>query len=75
MESPITVYYLYRDLDSGVSININEDDNKIGRHISSEQEALVLQSEMNRMHEWAVIWQINFNNNKCNTLQVGRNNT
>ena len=62
---------------SGISSNISKflDDTKIGRPISSDREAMVLQSELNRMHEWAVKWQMGFDINKCSTLHVGRHNT
>ena len=36
---------------------------------------MVLQSELNRMHEWAVKWQMDFDINKCSSLHVGRHNT
>ena len=60
-----------------ISSNISKfaDDTKIGRQISSEQKAMVLQGELNRMHKWAVKWQMDFNINKCSTLYVGRHNT
>ena len=35
---------------------------------------MVLQSELNRMHEWAVKWQMDSNINKYITLHVGRQN-
>ena len=69
--SPITFHYLYINyLDSGVSSNISifADDTKIGSQISSDREAMVLQGELNRMHEWTVEWQMDFNINKCSTL-------
>ena len=36
---------------------------------------MVLQGELNRMHEWAVKWQMDFNINKCNTLHISKHNT
>ena len=36
---------------------------------------MVLQDELNIMHEWAVKWQMDFNINKCNILHVGKHNT
>ena len=61
----IYINYLY----SGISSNNSKfaDDTKIGRQISLDREAMVLQDEPNRMHEWAVKWQIDFNINKCST--------
>ena len=53
------------DLDSGISSNISKfvDDTKIGRQISSDRDAIVLLGEPNRMHEWAIKWQMDFNFN------------
>ena len=64
-------------MDYGISSNISKfaDDTKTGRQISSEREALVLQGKLNRMHEWAVKWQMDFNIKKCSALHVGRHNT
>ena len=36
---------------------------------------MVLQGELNRMHERAVKWHKNLNINKCSTLHIGRQNT
>ena len=62
---------------SGIRCNISKfaDDIKIGRQISSEREAMVLQDELNKMHEWIAKWQINFDINKCSTRYIGRHNT
>ena len=70
MPGPLLFICYMNYLDSGISSNT-----KIGRQISSEQEAIVLQSELNRMHEWTVKWQMGFNINKCSTLHVGRHIT
>ena len=63
-------------MDYGISSNISRfaDDTKTERQISSDREALVVQSKLNRMHEWAVKWQMDFNIKKCSTLNVGRHN-
>ena len=36
---------------------------------------MVLQGELNRMHEWVVKWQMDFNVNKCCTLHEAIHNT
>ena len=48
-----------------IDMNKFPDDSKIGRQISSNQEALALQSELNRMHELVVIWQMDFSISMC----------
>ena len=74
---PLLFIIYMNDLDYRISSNINTfaDDLKIGRQISSDRIALVLQGELNRMYEWAVKWQMDFNINKCSTLYVGRHNS
>ena len=59
-------------LDSGISSNISKfaDDTKIGRQISLDREAVVLQDKLNRMHEWTVKWQTDFDINRCSTLEI-----
>ena len=36
---------------------------------------MVLQEELNRMHDWIIKWQMDININMCNTIHVGRRNT
>ena len=74
---PLLIIIYMNYLDSGINSNISKFayDTKIGRQISSEQEAIILHGELNRMYEWAFKWQMDFNINKCSTLHVGRHNT
>ena len=64
-------------LDSWINSNISKfaDDTKIRKQITSDREAIVLQDELNIMHEWAVKWLMDFNINKCSTLHVDKHNT
>ena len=70
----IIIYITY--LDSGISSNISKfaDDTKVGRQINFKREAMVLQGKLNRMHEWAVKWEMDYIN-KCSTHCVGRHST
>ena len=65
--------FTYRDyMFSRISNNISKfaDDTTIERQKCSEQEAMVLQEELSRMREWTVIWQMDFNINRCSTIHV-----
>ena len=73
---PLLFIIYINDLDSGNSSNISKfaDDTKIETHISWDRETRILLGELNRMHAWAVKWQMDFDTNKCSTLHVGRHN-
>ena len=53
---PLLLIIYKNYLDSAISSNISKFavHTKIGKQISSEQEAMVLHEELNRMHDWAV---------------------
>ena len=64
------------NLDSGISSDINKftDDSKISRIIiiRSESDVKDLQGDLDRLNEWVVRWQMNFNVDKCKVMNVGR---
>ena len=71
------VVFIINYLDFGVCSNISKfaEDTKIGKEISSEQEAIILEGESNCMHECVVKWQMDFNIIKCSTIHVSIHNT
>ena len=48
------------------------DDTKIYRQITSREDALLLQSDINKLDEWSKIWQLHFNHKKCHVLTMGK---
>ena len=50
------------------------DDSKIGRIIRSEPDEKDLQRDLDRLNEWVVKWQREFNNDKCRIINIGRDN-
>ncbi len=66
----------FNDLDSGISSDISKfaDDTKVGQPIHSDQDASVLQVELDQLYEWAGKWEMKFNIVKCSNLSVVRNN-
>ena len=73
---PLLFIIYINDLDTGISSDVSKfaDDTKIGRVIESDQDASILQGELNRLYDWADKWQMEFNVGKCSILSVGRNN-
>ena len=47
------------------------DDPKIGRIIRSESDVKDLQGDLDRLNEWVVRWQMEFNIDKCRVMIVG----
>ena len=50
------------------------DDTKYGRVIRTEEDRIQMQNDINRLLEWAELWQMEFNAKKCKIMHVGRNN-
>ena len=50
------------------------DDTKYGRVIRNEAERIQMQEDINRLLEWAELWQMQFNAKKCKIMHIGYNN-
>ena len=48
------------------------DDTKILKQVTSEEDALCLQADINSMEIWAGKWLLNFNEDKCHVLSLGQ---
>ena len=48
------------------------DDTKIFRQISSQKDALILQSDINKLINWSNKWLLSFNLEKCHVLTLGK---
>ena len=48
------------------------DDTKIYRQITSREDALKLQSDINKLEDWSNTWQLHFNHEKCHVLTMGK---
>ncbi len=71
------VFIIYiNDLDTWIASDVRKFavDTKIGRVVQSDQDASVLQDELDRLCDWAGRWQVEFNVGMCSILSVGRNN-
>ena len=48
------------------------DDTKIFRQVTSKEDALVLQTDINLLNEWSKEWLLSFNKSKCHMLTLGK---
>ena len=48
------------------------DDTKLFRQVTSKEDALVLQSDINLLDEWSKKWLLSFNKSKCHVLTLGK---
>ena len=48
------------------------DDTKIYRQITSREDALQLQTDIDKLEEWSRKWQLYFNHEKCHVISMGK---
>ncbi len=51
------------------------DDTKIGNRVDTKEHVINIQSDLDRLVEWADRWQMKFNVAKCKVMNVGTSNT
>ena len=61
------------DVTSGI-ISKFADDTKAGRTVHGKSDRELLQSEFDKLLEWTVKWQMEFNIGKCKVIHFGRDN-
>lgn len=73
---PILFLIYINDIDIGLNNIISKfaDDTKIGFCVLNEDDRNRLQSDLNKIVEWSEKWQMPFNVDKCQVLQVGSKN-
>jgi len=73
---PLLFIIYINDLETGISSDISKfaDDTKIGRLVKHTDDARMLQEDLNRLHDWAEKWEMQFNVNKCSIMSVGKGN-
>ena len=57
------------------TVNIFADDTKLFRSVTSEEEHVVLQSDLDMLADWSETWQLKFNASKCKVLHIGQHDT
>jgi hypothetical protein len=75
---PLLFLLYINDLPNILSENtlcaIFADDTKIYRNITSHQDHLILQRDINNAQKWSEDWGLKFNQNKCTAISLKRNN-
>ena len=62
-------------LSIGTECGIFADDTKILRNITSNNDLLILQEDLNRLYDWSIQWGLRFNSSKCVVLTARRSQT
>ena len=73
---PLLFIIYINDLDNGISSDISKfaDDSKIGRISKSESDVKDLQRNLDRLNEWVIMWQMDFNIDKCKVMNISWGN-
>lgn len=73
---PLLFIIYINDLETGINSDIGKfaDDTKIGRPVANDNDARMLQEDLDRLSEWSEKWQMKFNVNKCSVMSVGKGN-
>ena len=72
---PLLFLIFINDIDTGILNTILKfaDDIKLYGKAVSPADILQLQSDLNKLCEWAEEWQMRFNVAKCNVMHIGSN--
>lgn len=73
---PLLFLIYINDLDTNINSIISKfaDDTKIMLPVTNQNEANVLQQDLDMLINWAEKWMMSFNKDKCKILHLGRNN-
>ena len=70
---PILFLIYINDLDVGIVSKLSKfaDDSKLCKSINCDNDRLVLQNDLDNLHEWSQKWQMQFNGEKCSVIHLG----
>lgn len=73
---PLLFLIYINDLDDNIQAIISKfaDDTKIMFPVTNQEDANVLQQDLDRLIEWAEKWMMSFNKDKCKVLHLGSRN-
>ena len=57
------------------TVNVFADDTKLFRSVTSDEEHVVLQNDLDMLADWSETWQLKFNASKCKVLHIGQHDT
>ena len=71
---PLFFLVYINDIQRNISskLRLFADDSLLYRQITKPEDEDILQSDINKLLEWAKLWQMNFNIAKCHTLRIRR---
>ena len=76
---PLLFLAFINDLPSGISskIRLFADDCLLYRTINNSEDTSLLQQDLDRLHQWTIKWQMQFNTDKCHSMKFSlrRNST
>ena len=70
---PLLFLIFINDIDSSLTSSISKfaDDTKLYRKVSDNDDASMLQRDLDRLFSWSQTWQMSFNADKCKVLHFG----
>ena len=73
---PILFLVYINDIDEGLTCIISKfaDDTKIANTVVSNDQAQEMQTNLDKLSNWAKTWQMTFNTEKCKVLHIGYRN-
>jgi hypothetical protein len=73
---PVLFLIYINDLDNNLISKLAKfaDDTKLCKSMNSLDDMHSLQTDLDKLHEWSVKWQMTFNVDKCVVMHVGSNN-
>jgi len=73
---PLLFLIYINDIDEYIVSKLGKfaDDTKLCRGISNSNDADILRSDLNKIYQWSLDWQMLFNVEKCTVLHMGYNN-
>ena len=71
---PIMFLLYVNDMPIGINsyMNMFADDAKIMRKVKTLEDCNKLQEDLDKIYEWSVKWQMEFNINKCHVMKMGK---
>ena len=71
---PIMFLLYVNDMPIGINsyMNMFADDAKIMRKVKTLEDCNKLQEDLDKIYDWSVKWQMEFNINKCHVMKMGK---
>ena len=73
---PLLFLIYINDLDAGINSKLVKfaDATKLCRGVATEEEVNMLKNDLCNIFQWSLVWQMQFNTEKCTVLHIGKNN-